>query len=87
MAQKGDEFEEIRLPAKAVISFRKMNEQKRSEQFDVAFLKAMLIGFCTLKKTKEEDSIDEKIRNVIESRVKNPFYSFILNLNKCVYLV
>lgn len=66
MAQKGNDFEEIRLPAKAVNGLRKMNEQKRCESFDVAFLKAMLIGFCTLKKIKEQESIDDHIRSVIE---------------------
>lgn len=60
---------EIRLPAKAVNGLRKMNELKRSEQFDVAFLQAMLIGFCTLKKIKTGESIDENILEVAEGTV------------------
>lgn len=66
MAEEGDKFVEIRLPAKVVIGLRNMNEHKRSERFDVVFLKAMLIGFCTLKKIKDSDSIDEAIRGVME---------------------
>lgn len=66
MVQNGDEFEEILLPFKAVNGLHKMNELKRSEQFDVAFLKAMVIGFCTMRNVKESGRIDKKFRGVIE---------------------
>lgn len=68
MAQKGNEFKEIRLPAKAVDGLLMMNEKKRSQKFDVAFLKALLIGFCTLKKIKENGIIDEEIGRVVKGR-------------------
>lgn len=66
MAQNGDQFEEILLPFKAVNGLLRMNEFKRSELFDVAFLKATLIGFCTLQKIKRNGVVDDKIRDVIE---------------------
>lgn len=64
MAQTGEEF---LLPSKAVNGLLKMNQFKRSEPFDGAFLKAMLIGFCTLLKIKRTDfGLDDKLRGVIE---------------------
>lgn len=79
---RDDGFDEIRLPAKAVNGLQKMNELKRSEQFDVAFLQAMFIGFCTLKKVKDEGVIDENILNVAEGELSIRIiilYSYFLN--------
>lgn len=58
----------IRLPAKAVTGLLMMNEKKRSKKFDISFLKAMLIGFFTLKKIKENASMDEGILEIVKGK-------------------
>lgn len=69
MAPKGDGFKEVRLPAKVVNGLLKMNELKRSDQFDVPFLKAVLIGFCTMKKIQEIGYINEEVFNVVKGKI------------------
>lgn len=83
MADNGAEF---KLPVKAVNGLRKMNELKRSEQFDVAFLQAMLIGFCTLKKIKADDTMDKNILEVAEGAVHS-YKVITFSLNSFLILV
>lgn len=53
MFAKENGFEEIALSGMAVEGLVKMNEgNKRDGAFDLRFVKAMLIGFCTIKKVK-----------------------------------
>ena len=51
-----DSFEEVQLKSAAVDGLIKMNKKKREKQFDLVYLKALLIGFCTLKTIKDEKS-------------------------------
>lgn len=64
MVPRGEGFAEIKLPAQAVEGLIKLNRGKRDEQFDLRFMKGMLIGFCTVKKIKEyngNEDIDESV--------------------------
>lgn len=65
MAAKADTFVEMRLPAKVVNGLLLMNEKKPSQEFDVGFLKAMLIGFCSMK-TIKQNGCDEAIVNLVK---------------------
>lgn len=62
-----DNFKEIRLPALAVKGLLNLS---RNEMNDLRFVKALLIGFCTvneIKKCKTIKDIDEAIFEMIKS--------------------
>lgn len=59
-----DSFEEVRLKSTAVDGLIKMNKKKREKQFDLVYLKALLIGFCTLKTIKDEKSSSDFLGKV-----------------------
>ena len=61
-----DGFKEVWLSAHAVDGLSKMNKKKPGEMYDTIFMKAMLIGFCTMKMIKENDAIDEGILQLIK---------------------
>lgn len=72
MVAHGDDFKEIGLSKKAVEGLKNMNKNKRGTQFDALFLKALIIGFCTIRKIKAngcvEDGIFELISDLFEWR-------------------
>lgn len=87
MAQKGDEFKEVRLPAKVVNGLLQLNEKRRSKQFDLPFLKALLVGFCTVKKIQEHGSIDEEIVNVAKGNILDCILVYSLQtIHKFIFL-
>lgn len=63
MIANKDSFEEVWLNSQAVDGLIKMNKKKRDKQSDLVFLKALLIGFCTLKAIKDEKSTGNLLRN------------------------
>lgn len=58
MIEDGDNFKEIWLTSQVVSGLLKLNKKNPCEQFDLVFLKASLVGLCTIKKIKEENSIE-----------------------------
>lgn len=64
----GDGFKEVWLLAQAVTGLVKLNKKKTSEQHDMVFTKALLIGLCTIKKIKESERIEDGILELIEGR-------------------
>lgn len=63
MIANEDSFEEVWLNSQAVDGLIKMNKKKRDKQFDLVFLKALLIGLFTLKAIKDEQSTVDLLRN------------------------
>lgn len=72
MVPNGNEFVEMKVPAKAVNALLSVNKKATDERLDVAYLKTILIGFCTLKKIQESESIDEGVLEVVKGNI----YSF-----------
>lgn len=70
----GNGHKQIVLSSRVVVGLCDLNQQKRSEEFDSVFLKALLIGFYTIKKIKNNEAVDdgisELIKNLFEWRVK-----------------
>lgn len=63
------EFDEVKLPAAAVHCLQKMNEKKRDEKYDCSYLKALLVGFCTMKGIKNDGGIIDKYHGVITGKI------------------
>lgn len=68
MIAKDNGFIEIGLAENAVNGLINMNKHKRGENFDIIFLKAMLVGFCSSKTIKEVETIDEGIMDLIKGK-------------------
>lgn len=69
MISKGAVCEEIKLNSQAVNGLIKINKEKPGENFDLRFLKGILIGFCTVKTVKgfkSNDDIDEAVLELIK---------------------
>lgn len=63
-------FIEVWLTAHAAIGLVKMNKKRTGQQYDTVFLKALLIGFCTIKKIKEAEPIDDGILALIKGKLE-----------------
>lgn len=57
---------EIWLQSHAVSGLVMMNKNKISQRFDSVFIKAILIGFCTVKKIKESEAIEKEIADLVK---------------------
>lgn len=68
-------FEEVWLKERAVTGLLKMNKKKPEQAFDLIFLKALLIGLCSIQKIKSEqkqivEGIMELAQEIFAWRVK-----------------
>lgn len=76
-------FEEITLSGMAVEGLIKMNEgMKRDKTLDLRFVKAMLIGFCTIKQVKvmkEQAEIGMGILTTMKGRIDTKIIISIYN--------
>lgn len=74
MIASGTTFKEIWIQSKAVTGLIKMNKKKTNEQFDLVFLKALLVGLLTIKKIKDVTTIEAGIldlaKDLFEWRVQ-----------------
>lgn len=66
MLLKPGGFDEIGLSAKAVKGSIKMNTTHRHKPFDSLFLKALLVGFCSMKGIKEGVIIQAVLMEIIK---------------------
>lgn len=73
MIREDDGFIEIGLAENAVNGLLHMNKHRQGENFDIIFLKAMLVGFCSGKKIKESGKIDEEVMDLIKGRLHKLF--------------
>lgn len=74
MIANGDTSTEVWLKSQAVDGLLKMNKKKPDVQFDLVFLKALLIGCCSIKRIREDETIDDGllalIKDLFEWRVQ-----------------
>lgn len=81
MIAKDTVFFEIGLAENAVKGLIHMNKHKRGDNSDIVFLKAMLVGFCSSKKIKEDETIDEGIMELIKGKFNNCSHRLIHRTN------
>lgn len=67
------EFKEVLLSARVVMGLVTLNGKKRNDmKTDKVFLKALVIGVCTLKRVKESPSpFDEGIVQFVKGNILN----------------
>lgn len=74
MIESGNDFKEIWLSSQVVSGLLQMNKKRSTEQYDLLFIKALLIGLCTMKKIKDKEPIEDGIAtfmmNLFEWRVQ-----------------
>lgn len=74
MIADGDSFKEVWLQAKVVDGLIKTNKKKPSEKFDLVFMKALLVAFCTIKAIQAGNPIEEGmlelLKDLFEWRVR-----------------
>lgn len=70
----GDEYKDKWLSAYAVSGLIKLNQQRKDSKADKNFLKALVIGACTLQRFKEfpkesifEEGVFELIKGIFKS--------------------
>lgn len=66
MAPNDGGFKQVGLSPKGVETCTKFNRLKPDKKFDSIFLKALLIGFCSIDKIKQSANIDEGIKSVVQ---------------------
>lgn len=66
MIPSGTGFKEIGLAEKTVNGLIGMNEHSTGEKSDLRFLMAALIGFCTMGKIIENESVVADMKSLVE---------------------
>lgn len=63
MVKIGDAFMEVKMAATCVKGLLRFNEteNRKDTGLDKAFIKALIIGLCTIKQVKENDRINKDL--------------------------
>lgn len=66
MIADGDHFKEVWLKSTAVTGLIRMNKKKANQLGDLVFLKALLIGLCSLKVIKSGNPIQDEMLALVK---------------------